>query len=162
MEDLLLSFKIPVFAKKAKRHLVVKPKFYYFDAGVYCAIRPKGPLDYPEELHGITLETLVAQHLRAWLDYSRKEGKLYFWRTKGGLEVDFIIYGEIGFYAIEVKQTAIIHSKDLKCLMEFKQDYPEAECLLLYRGKEKLKKQGIICYPVEDFLLSLCPDETLL
>ena len=108
------------------RALVAKPKFYYFDAGVYRSIRPKGPLDAPEELNGITLETLVAQHLRAWLDYSTKEGWLYFWRTKGGLEVDFIVYGEIGFYAIEVKHSKHIQPKDLRGLSEFNQDYPEA------------------------------------
>lgn len=91
LEDLLLSFTIPVFAKKAKRLLSVRPKFYFFDAGVYQILRPKGPLDYPEEINGLSLETLVAQHLRAWLDYTKKEGQLYFWRTKNGLEVDFII-----------------------------------------------------------------------
>lgn len=161
LEDLLLAFKLPIFNHKAKRQLIAKSKFYYFDAGVYHFIRPKGPLDYPEELHGITLETLVAQHLRAWLDYSSKEGKLYFWHTKNGLEVDFIIYGEIGFYAIEVKNNAHIHSQDLRGLAEFKQDYPQATCILLYRGKEKLKKGEIICCPVEDFLLCLHPDASL-
>ena len=161
LEDLLLSFRVPVFTKKAKRHLIAKPKFYYFDAGVYRAIRPKGPLDHPEELNGITLETLVAQHLRAWLDYSTQEGKLYYWQTKNGLEVDFVVYGEIGFYAIEVKHTANIHPKDLKGLSEFKRDYPEAECLLLYQGKEMLKKQDVLCYPVEKFLSLLHPDRAL-
>lgn len=162
LEDLLLSFKVPIFAKKAKRHLVQKSKFYYFDAGVYRAIRPKGPLDYPEELQGITLETLVAQHLRAWLDYSAKEGNLYFWRTKSGLEVDFIVYGEIGFFAIEVKNTKHIHSKDLKGLSEFKVDYPEAICILLYNGKETLKKKDILCCPVDKFLLQLQPGENII
>jgi predicted AAA+ superfamily ATPase len=161
LEDLLLSFRLPIFTKKAKRILVAKPKFYYFDAGVYRFIRPKGPLDYPEELDGLTLETLVAQHLRAWLDYSMADGKLYFWRTKSGLEVDFIVYGEIGFYAIEVKNSDKISSKDLRGLTEFKLDYPEAHCLLLYRGKDKLKKQDVLCYPVDKFLLSLQPDKTL-
>jgi predicted AAA+ superfamily ATPase len=97
--DLLLCFTINVFSKKAKRHLTTHPKFYYFDAGVYVALRPSGPLDKPEEIAGLAVETLVAQHLRAWLSYSRAEGELFFWRTKSGLEVDFIIYGEIGFYA---------------------------------------------------------------
>ncbi len=161
LEDLLLSFKVPIFSKKAKRHLVQKSKFYYFDAGVYRAIRPKGPLDLPEELHGLTLETLVAQHLRAWLDYSTQEGKLYFWRTKSGLEVDFIVYGEIGFFAIEVKNAKNIQSKDLKGLTEFKIDYPEATCLLLYNGKESLKKNGVLCYPVDTFLLQLQPGKSI-
>lgn len=158
LEDLLLCFRLPVFSKKAKRNLVAKSKFYYFDAGVYRAIRPKGPMDYVEELNGIALETLIAEHLRAWLDYSKQEGKLYFWRTKAGLEVDFIIYGEIGFYAIEVKHASNIYSQDLRGLIEFKHDYPEAKCLLLYQGKETLQKGDVLCLPVENFLLALFPD----
>jgi len=161
LEDLLLCFRLPIFTKRAKRLLVAKPKFYYFDAGVYRAIRPKGPLDSPEEQGGITLETLVAQNLTAWLDYSSKEGKLFYWRTKGGLEVDFIIYGEIGFYAIEVKHAKTIHPKDLTGLKEFQKDYPEATCLLLYQGKEALKKNNILCYPVDKFLLELIPDKDI-
>lgn len=162
LEDLLLSFRVPVFTKKAKRNLSSHAKFYYFDAGVYRSIRPKGPLDYPELIGGHVLETLIAQHLRAWLDYSKKQGKLYFWRTKSGLEVDFIVYGEIGFYALEVKNSHRIKPEDLRGLREFKKDYPESQCILLYRGNEKMQKDDIYCCPVEDFLLMLMPDQELL
>ena len=64
-----------------------------------------GPLDKPKEVYGHAVETLVAQHLLAWIHYSKQDGNLYFWRTKSGLEVDFIIYGEIGFFAIKVKNS---------------------------------------------------------
>jgi predicted AAA+ superfamily ATPase len=158
LEDLLLGFTLPVFVKKAKRNLAIKPKFYFFDVGVYLAIRPKGPLDQPTEIQGHAVETLVAQHLRAWLDYSSKNGELFFWRTKSGLEVDFIIYGEIGFYAIEVKNSSRIKPQDLRGLHEFKNDYPQCQCILLYHGKEKLLKDHILCYPLEDFLLALAPE----
>lgn len=159
--DLLLCFTINVFSKKAKRHLTTHPKFYYFDAGVYIAIRPSGPLDKPEEILGLAVETLVAQHLRAWINYSKIDGELFFWRTKSGLEVDFIIYGEIGFYALEVKNSKNISPQDLRGLREFKKDYPESRCILLYRGKEKLIKNDILCYPLDDFLRELIPDHTL-
>lgn len=158
LEDLLLSFKIPIFTKKAKRNLSNHPKFYFFDSGVFQSIRPMGPLDNPEAIAGHALETLVAEHLRAWLDYSEKEGSLYFWRTKAGLEVDFIIYGEIGFHAIEVKKSESIRPQDLKGLQEFKKDYPECSLILLYGGKEKIMIQEILCIPISDFLLTLKPN----
>jgi len=161
LEDLLLSFRLPVFTKKAKRYLSDHPKFYFFDAGVYQSLRPTGPLDSPESVTGHALETLVAQHLRAWIDYSKKEGKLYFWRTKSGLEVDFIIYGDIGFYALEVKKSSSISPQDLRGLHEFKKDYPESTVILLYGGQERIVKNGILCIPVSDFLLGLRPDMLL-
>lgn len=158
LEDLLLSFKIPIFTKKAKRNLSSHPKFYYFDCGVFQSIRPKGPLDNTDAIAGHALETLVAQHLRAWIDYSTLDGKLYFWRTKSGLEVDFIIYGEIGFYAIEVKQASSIKLPDLRGLQEFYADYPESKTILLYGGKEKLLVKNVLCIPITEFLLSLKPN----
>ena len=65
LEDLLLSFRVPVFTRRAKRHQVGHDKFFYFDTGVYRSLRPAGPLDRPEEIEGMALEGLVAQHLRA-------------------------------------------------------------------------------------------------
>ena len=67
IEDLLLSFRLPVFRKRAARATVAHDKFYLFDSGVFRGLRPAGPLDRPEEIAGAALEGLVAQHLRAWL-----------------------------------------------------------------------------------------------
>lgn len=158
LEDLLLSFRLEVFTKDAQRKLKSSPKFYYFDAGVYRSIKPKGPFDSPNEMDGITLETLVAQHLRAWCDYSVKENKLYYWQTKSGVEVDFIVYGESGIYAIEVKNTKQISSSDLRGLREFSKDYPEAKLICLYRGKYLQNEGNILCIPCEQFLSELKPD----
>ncbi|MDY6970127.1 MAG: DUF4143 domain-containing protein [Spirochaetota bacterium] len=55
LEDLLLSFTLPVFTKRAKRHLITHPKFYFFDAGVFRSIRPSGPIDSPNEIDGSAL-----------------------------------------------------------------------------------------------------------
>jgi predicted AAA+ superfamily ATPase len=161
LEDLLLAFRLPVFAKRARRHLVSHPKFYWFDAGVFRSIRPAGPLDRPTEIAGAALEGLVAQHLRAWIDYSEATLDLYFWRTKSGNEVDFVVYGSTGFHAIEVKHGTTIRSKDLRGLQAFKEDYPEATTRLLYRGRDALEIEGIRCIPVDRFLTQLVPGKTL-
>ena len=153
LEDLLLSFTIPIFSKKAKRDLISHKKFYLFDAGVFLEMRPKGPLDAPEEIAGAGLEGLVAQNLRAYLDYEKKSANLYYWRTRSGLEVDFVLYGKDIFWAIEVKNSNKIRTEDLKGLQQFLLDYPTCDAYLLYRGKERLKKDNILCLPIEDFLL---------
>jgi len=83
LEDLLIGFKLPVFTKRAKRAITAQPKFYLFDAGVYHQLRPKGPLDSPDEIGGMALEGLVLQHLKAWCDYSDSQVDCFF----GGREV---------------------------------------------------------------------------
>lgn len=162
LEDLLLAFRIPVFNRRAKRHLTAHDKFFYFDAGVYRSLRPAGPLDRPEEIEGMALEGLVAQHLRAWIAYRASSAQLYYWRTKSGSEVDFIVYGPDVFLAIEVKRSGNIHGKDLRTLRAFRDDYPEALVCLLYLGREHLVIDGISCIPCEDFLRKLHPDRMAL
>lgn len=71
------GFRLNVFARRVKRHLVQHPKFYCMDAGVFRTPRPKGPLDAPEEIGGAALEGLVAQQLRAWIAYGRQSRELF-------------------------------------------------------------------------------------
>ena len=88
LEDLLLGYRLPVFQRRAQRQLVQHQKFYFFDAGVFRSLRPRGPLDSPEEIEGMALEGLVAQHLRALCQLRGNGTTLSFWRTRSGLEVD--------------------------------------------------------------------------
>ena len=158
LEDLLLSFRLPVFTRRAQRELAVHPKFYFFDAGVFRANRPAGPLDAPAEIDGAALEGLVAQHLRAWCDYSGGNHRLHYWQTRSKVEIDFVVYGETGFHALEVKNSVRVRPEDLRGLKKFGEDFPESRRWLLYRGKERLLINDILCLPCEEFLLDLKPD----
>jgi predicted AAA+ superfamily ATPase len=158
LEDLLLGFRLPVFARRASRSTTSHPKFYLFDTGVFRSLRPRGPLDRPEEIDGGALEGLVAQHLRALVSYRNLDEGLFFWRTRAGAEVDFVVYGPGSFWAIEVKNTRKVRPEDLRGLRSFRKEYPEAECILLYRGDERLRSSGVLCIPVEGFLGELHPE----
>ena len=155
LEDMLLSFRLPVFRKRAARATVAHDKLYLFDCGVFRWLRPSGPLDRPEEIAGAALEGLVAQHLRAWLAYRNGGDRLFYWRTRAGSEVDFVIYGPAQFSAIKVKHSATVRRSDLRALRSFHADYPEAQRLLLYLGDEELYQDGVLCLPCERFLQQL-------
>ncbi|MDT8389823.1 MAG: AAA family ATPase [Lentisphaeria bacterium] len=158
LEDLLLGFRVPVFSRRARRHLISHPKFFFFDAGVFRSLRPGGPLDSLEEMSGAALEGLVAQHLRAWIAYGDMDRtNLFFWRTKSGSEVDFVVYGPHTFFALEVKNSSNVYRKDLKSLLSFRDDYPEAHIALLYRGNETLLVDDVLCLPCSMFLQELVP-----
>lgn len=157
LDDLLLAFQLFVFTRRARRELVAHPKAYFFDAGVFSGFRPTSVLDRPEEIGGAALEGLVAQHFRAWIDYSARNDRLWFWRTRAGNEVDLIVYGPSGFWAIEVKASATIRPQDLRGLKAFGQDYPEAQLRLIYGGKDKLDRDGVLCWPVTDYLKAIMP-----
>ncbi len=161
LEDLLLSFHLDVFRRKAKRAVSDHSKFYFFDVGVYTSLRPQNLFDKESELEGGSLEGLVAQHLKAWKDAQLENTQLHFWRTASKLEVDFIVSNPNCFLAIEVKNGVTIHPTDFKGLEAFREDYPEVKPILLYRGKQKYKEREILCYPVDEFLLKIHPDHPL-
>lgn len=155
LDDLLLSFRLPVFTRRAKRALTAHPKFYFFDSGVYRAIRPRGPLDSVEEIDGPALETLVAQELRATNDNLGLGYELFHWRTRDHREVDFVLYGERGLLAFEVRRNARFREADLATLRLFKSDYKPARCFLLYGGSEEYEVDGIQILPLGSALPEL-------
>ena len=128
---------------------------------MFRSVRPRGPLDSEAEIHGAGLEGLVAQHLRAWVDYTRGRHELSYWRTRGGSEVDFIVYGDMGFLAIEVKNSRRVDKPDLRGLKAFLDDYPEAEAGLIHRGEERWLIDGIWCIPAQEFLREIEPGRAL-
>ncbi|MBI4594521.1 MAG: ATP-binding protein [Candidatus Rokubacteria bacterium] len=152
LEDLLIAVRLPVFAKRAKRRVVAHPKFYFFDAGVYQAIRPKGPLDPPDEISGAALETLFLEQLRALNDYLGLGYALSYWRTAAGEEVDFVLYGARGLVAFEVKMAQRVRSDDLRGLRRFREAYPQARAFLVYTGRRRWREAEIEILPADDAL----------
>jgi uncharacterized protein len=155
LEDLYLAVRLSAFQRRAKRRLNLHPKFYLFDVGVFRTLRPRGPLDAPEEAEGAALETLVLQELRAHNAYGNLGYELSYWRTSTGSEVDFVLYGERGLKAFEVKRAARLRGEDFKSLAAFQADYPQAECVLLYGGNKVYREGTVRVVPVEAFLRGL-------
>ena len=155
LEDLLIAVRLPVFTKHAKRRLIAHPKFYYFDAGVFQSIRPRGPLDATELIHGAALETLFLQQARALNDYRDLGYRLHYWRTAIGEEVDFVLYGERGLRAFAVKMAQNIRPDDLRGLLSFRTDFPQAKAYLLYLGNRRWHDRGVEVLPFADCVTQL-------
>ncbi len=155
LEDLLIAYRLPVFNKKAKRRLIVHPKFYFFDVGMYRTVRPAGPLDAPEEIEGHSIETLFLQEIKAINDYLNLGYKIYYWRTAGNLEVDFVLYGQRGIKAFEIKRTGKVSRAMLKGLKAFGKNYPKAKTCFLYGGSRCLREENIDILPINEALADL-------
>lgn len=155
LEDLLIAVRLPVFSRKAKRQIVSKMKFYLFDVGVFRAIRPRGPLDSEADIGGPALETLVLQEALALNEYGGYAYRFHFWRTRSGMEVDFVLYGPRGLIAIEIKLARQVHSRDTRALREFKKDYPAARCYLFYGGSLPIHQEDVSVLSIEYALRNL-------
>ena len=73
--------------------------------------------------------------------------------------MDFVVYNEVDFVAIEVKNKEKLDNKDFSGLKSFKQDYPEARAILLYRGERQYLEGDVLVIPAEKYLLNLAPDK---
>ena len=135
--------------------MIAHPKFFFFDAGVYRAIRPTGPLDRPEEIEGSALETLVFQELNSLNKNMNLDYQIYYWRTFNQTEVDFVLYGERGVKAFEVKRNAKVRLKELQGLKLFLKDYPMAKAFYLYGGNRYYQEGNIEIVPIQDALVKL-------
>ena len=103
LSDTLIGRWLHPWKLKRSTKQIAHPKFYLFDTGVARAL--SGRLPYapsPEEL-GPLMETFVHNEICAYLSYTGRRYPLYFWRSYGGVEVDFFCETAVGFTAMEVK-----------------------------------------------------------
>jgi hypothetical protein len=49
----------------------------------------------------------------------------------------------------------------LRALTTFAEDYPQSRRIYLYRGHDRLLREGILCLPAEEFLAGLMPGKEL-
>ena len=100
------------------------------------------------------MENKIAVELKSYLSVFEPMAKLFYWRTSGGAEIDFVI--EIGGYLIpiEVKWRSVVKAKDVTNMYIFLKDFKK-QCpwgIVLYKGKQLLKiKNNIFMVPYEYF-----------
>ena len=70
----------------------------------------------------------------------------------GGAEVDFVVYGNSGLQAFEIKKVCNVHPAGLPSLRTFREDNPQSEAATLNRGSERVRIDDVWCLPVTDFL----------
>lgn len=119
----------PYFKKESRDILYETPKFYMFDIGVTNYIKRINIKELKGSDAGKSLEQLIFLELLSYKSYTEKNYDMYFWRTKSGLEVDFII--DRASVAIEVKISSSIQKDDLKGLIAFQREHNPKKSVLV-------------------------------
>ncbi len=101
--DMLIGHLVFPFTKSESRQLIVSsPKFYFFDTGIVRFLRGNALI---ESLKGVeaghAFEHYLFLELLAYKELTQSKFDIKYWRTKSGLEVDFILAR--GNIAIETK-----------------------------------------------------------
>jgi predicted AAA+ superfamily ATPase len=140
--DTLLGRFVAPYKKRQDRQVITKAaKFYLFDVGVAGALTRRTIEGERGEQFGKALEHLVFMELTAHAAYTELDYPVSFWRTKAGMEVDFILGS--GDVAVEVKGTSRLDDKELRGLRAFGEDNrPKKSILVCNESAER--KVGVI------------------
>ena len=152
--DTLLAIRLEPFKKRQSRNVIISaPKYYLFDVGVSGILTKRHLEDIKGEEFGKAFEHLILMEINAYRSYSESDFDINFWRTKSGLEVDFVLgKGEV---AIEVKGSSRIDGRDMKSLKTFIEEYSPKKAILVCNEKEKRVSGKIQIMPWRDFLSEL-------
>ena len=148
--DTFIGYYLRPYRKGSKRIPVNTSKFYFFDVGVArVAARMPVPSETMTE-YGKMFENYIFMELKAYIDYGMTDDELYFWRTREGYEVDFIIGHKA---AIEVKTSKNIGSKELRGLRAFMEENAVKDHIIVCRELfERTTEDGIRIMPWKLFL----------
>lgn len=156
LEDTLLMFRIPAWSGSDRASLVSHPKLFLFDLGVRNALLRR-PLDKPlDDERGLLLEHLIAYELQRRLGSSLPRAALYYYRTRHGVEVDYVLEVDRELWAIEVKASRRVDRGALKGLASFSEHARRVKRqLVVFLGSRKQLINGVDILPLHRFLEEL-------
>jgi hypothetical protein len=122
----------PYYENTGKR-FVKSPKIYFSDVGLNKAILGEMSID-----SGAAYENWVFAELIKWKQLQQAEPDLYFYRTSGGMEIDFLIAGAGKILPVEVKSSDKVNYADGKNIASFMQEHNKQSTvgLIIYRGRK--------------------------
>jgi len=136
--DTLLGIMVEPFKKKQTRQVITRAaKFYLFDVGVAGILSNRILIEEKGSQFGKAFEHFILMEMVAYRSYKDKDFPINFWRTKSGLEVDFILgSGEI---AIEIKSGTRVDNTELKPIKAFIEEYsPEKSIVVCNESAERV------------------------
>lgn len=158
LEDTLVGYLLPSFRETKSRKAVASPKFYFFDIGIVNFLLGRESIKEKTPEFGKILEHFIFLELRAFIDYNLVDAELYYWRSQGQLEIDFIIkLKNKKLIGIEVKGSENIREKHAKSLLAFEDDFSLSQKIIVSNEKHTraLEDQNIAIYPFRVFCKKL-------
>lgn len=156
LNDTLIGYLVDPFILKQKRDLITAtPKFYMFDTGVANYLGNKKIESLRGYEAGKAFEQYIFMELMAYIGMKGLNERIEYWRSKSGLEVDFVL--RRGDVAIEVKLSDLPTKEHLHGLIAFCEDYSPKHAIVVCKARQKRKleiKPNLIIdiLPWQDFL----------
>lgn len=152
--DTLLAIRVEPYKKRQSRQVITKAsKYYLFDVGVAGFLAKRHIAEQKGAEFGKAFEHFILMEIVAYRSYAGKDFSINFWRTKSGLEVDFVLgKGEV---AVEIKGSNRVDKRDIYGLNAFTEAFSPKKSILVCNEKEKRMHGKIAIIAWEVFLREL-------
>jgi hypothetical protein len=138
----------PYYENIGKR-LIKSPKIFFPDVGLNRIV-----LGDTKVSSGASYETWIFSELIKWKQLQPVEPDLFFYRSAGGLEIDFLICGERTILPVEVKVSEKVSYADGRAIEQFISEHKKTSTIgiIVYRGKflQEIRKN---IWAIPDFYL---------
>lgn len=156
--DTLLGFFLPPFHRSVRKRQSQKSKFYLFDLGVKRALENmlRVPIQQGTFGYGRAFEHFFILECIRLNDYTRKDFRFSYLRTKDDLEIDLIVErpGE-KLLLIEIKSSSQVDEVELSKLKVIKKDLEPCELWIASREKAPRYLEFATVFPWETVLRNL-------
>jgi len=151
LESTCILKRIPSFHRNRTSRLIKSPKFYFVDPALAIYLsgyHTLALLKTARELGGF-FESLILLHLNIHSDLLIPAGRIYYWRTTTGNEVDFVVEQGRNLIAVEVKLSHAPGYDDTRNLQAFLKEFPETRAgIVVHSGTQtKFLADNIIALP---------------
>jgi hypothetical protein len=146
LTETLLLVRLEPWQRWPAARLRSQPKIYAADPGLVSAFSPAAQLERARQF-----EAAVFRHLRAAA--AELAAELSYFRTEGGLEIDFVLQTSKELIGIEVKSSLRIRPEEIERLRQAGASLGASRVLIVYGGALSVPDREVPRIALPQFLL---------
>jgi len=142
LETTHLFVRLPAYTRSRTTRLLKSPKVMWADPGLAVFLSGYYQRETLSKARGLGgfFELFIFLHLHVLAGLMVPQARLYFWRTRKGVEVDFVLEHGRRLIGIEVKRTSSPRYRDAAGLQAFLAEHPNASGGILLHGGREIRR----------------------
>lgn len=142
LEETLLVIRCESFQEASRAETISHPRYFFFDPGVLNGLL--GGFSLSQDRIGLLFEHAVVAQIQNTAAALHTAFELFYFRTRNGLEVDFIIRVNGKLWAIEAKSGSV-QPQDSKSLEAFREYFPAVNerVIVVPEGAARKLRNGV-------------------
>ena len=149
LEASFVVFRLPAYHANFRKRLVKMPKLHFYDTGLVCwlvGIRASDQLR-THPLRGPIFETWVVSEIAKQRSNRGETGGMFFYRDRGGAEVDLVVHGPSGDTLVEIKAAQTPSSSLYKGIRRVRRQFAAQPIVAVYGGDQLQRRAEATLVP---------------